>query len=268
MNGAWASQTHWTSFKHKPPQPILLEECPLRALLHPPGEPKARAQRKAHILLRKHRAETRDVMTAVSHWQTGTNPSPGTPLGAAGSCAASRSRFVILLGDTAPGTLQRSDFSSGTPVRKPEPGNAPPHTPSTLCSAWLSPCAPHPSSQHHSTAAHGHLSDTATALGGSHPNTTMGHQTGDTAFSHSPGDTQIKTEDGKFGEMGYKWSHFVGKLSPPQLTSSTDRKPVLYRLETQHIRLEPGNLKLPNLKFIKAKLVESLIITLPGNKAI
>lgn len=50
MNGARASPTHWTSFKHKPPQPIVLAERPLRALLQPPGEPKARAQRKAHVL--------------------------------------------------------------------------------------------------------------------------------------------------------------------------------------------------------------------------
>lgn len=62
MNGAWASQTHWTSFKHKPPQPILLAETLSGLCYSPWGSPQPRHTGRLISCWTKQRqrAETRD----------------------------------------------------------------------------------------------------------------------------------------------------------------------------------------------------------------
>lgn len=55
------------------------------------------------------------------------------------------------------------------------------------------------------------------------PYTTMGHQTAPQLWGHTALGLK-QAEDGKFGGMAQKWSHFVPRLIPLQLTSPTDRK--------------------------------------------
>lgn len=209
MNGAWAPQTHWTSFMHKPPKPILLAECPPQGSATPPGGAQSPGTEEGSYPAGQNKVgEIRDKrcgkgsLTLIS-----TNPSPRASAGAAGQLCCSKSEQVCAsTTDSARGCCLRNasvlGFQLSYPVQKPsstEAGDAPPHTPPTLWSAAAHPQgAAHRSSQHHSTAAPGDLRDTRYhpwTLPGRFPYKqvppymTMGHQTGDMAFSHSPGDT-------------------------------------------------------------------------------
>lgn len=96
MNGAWASQTHWTSFMHKPPKPSLLAGCPPQGSATPPGGAQSPGTEEGSYPAGQNKVgETRDKrcgkgsLTLIS-----TNPSPRASARAAGQLCCSKSEQV------------------------------------------------------------------------------------------------------------------------------------------------------------------------------